>query len=308
VKTVSVDHEDYGGFSVSYLDDGGVTAEQYGYDESVEIVGTINYQLAQLSGNGFHIILGYMYYTSGGYEGYRDYTFEYNKSAKPAEVNYGGTDGYSWVNKNYPALFLAFPGSDIWSRMVALTSDDITEDMDDIIEKLTELLASKAVQDILDTLEFTDAALPVGPSNDSSKTGTFDAGYIRFTCENGWYVNDILEGSPRISGDRFYVMKEGNAIGVINISGMVDPIPKNRVDSLLASATANAKRLDNTTVGGLEYMVLEMDHNGSKDYEYFTSVGGFDENKPGTIEILIQGFTLEEARTLLETITIGDSF
>ncbi|MDR2713688.1 MAG: hypothetical protein LBB91_11310 [Clostridiales bacterium] len=308
MKTVSIDHEDYGGISVSYPDDGSVTLEQYGYDDGVEIVGTVDRQLAQLTGNGFHIILGYMNYSSGGYEGYKEYTFEYNKRAKPAEVSYGGTDGYSWVNENYPALFLAFPASGTWSRMIALTSDNITKDMgmSDIAEKLTGLLESKPVQDILGTLDFTAAAL-TGDAADPAKTGLIDGGYIKFTCANGWYVNNVLEGSARISGDTFYVMQEGKS-GVINISSMINNVPKERVESLLNSSTANAKRLDNLTVNGVEYLVLEMEHNGYKDYQYLTSIGGFDENKNGTISILIQGFTPDEAKPLLETITIGDSF
>ena len=163
-----------------------------------------------------------------------------------------------------------------------------------------------SLQKTPDRLTF-DGAESAGPANYPEKTGTFDAGYIIFIAENGWYVNSILEGSARLSGDTFYVMQEGKS-GVINISGTIDKVPKERVASLLASSTTNAAQLDNVTVNGIEYIVMELEHKGYFDYLYITTIGGFDESKSGTISILIQGFTPDEAKPLLETITIGDSF
>jgi hypothetical protein len=308
-QTVTVSYKDRGDIGVSYPDDGSITVEQYEYDDLMYFVAYnfVTVQLARLSGDGYHIVLGYKN-MSQVFEKYQDW-IRYQDTYEDA--SYGGLDGFSHIDAGYASALIMFPASDTsaqWGRAVALYSDDITEDMDEdtIIEQLSKLLKSEDVQDILNSLEFAEAEL-TGPANDPSKTGTIDAGYITFACENGWYINAILEGSANLSGDTFYVKKEG-AGGTINISGTINQVPIERVERMLASATANAERIDNVTVNGVEYMVLEMDHNGFLDYEYHTSIGAFDENKTGAIMILIQGFTPEEALPLLQTIKIGDSF
>jgi len=308
VRTVSVSYEDYGGFSVSYPTDGSVTAEQF--EESQEFVPDMDIQLARLAGEGFNIVLGYYRYSSG-YEAWKEYVFTSLSGGNPTDVNFGGLDGFSYVTYSKSTFLILFPDEDYgnWMRAVSVYSDDASfEDLSDSdkVDAFYELFQLQEVQDILETLDFTGAGA-TGQTSDPEKTGTFDAGYIRFTADNGWYVNAVLEGSARISGDTFYVMQEGKN-GVINISGMMNDVPSERVESLLGSSTVNATRLDNVTINGVEYMVLEMDNNGYLDYQYFTSIGGFDENKSGTIAILIQGFTQDEARSLLGTITIGGSF
>ena len=136
------------------------------------------------------------------------------------------------------------------------------------------------------------------PGDDFPKTGTIDTGYLIFTAQDGWYVDDV---DTAWTPNHYRIKKEGKSFGGITIK-----VRSFTTLGQLLEDTANVingEIIDDVTYNGVQYHAVKK----SDDFFYLmTAQGAFNDDAKDPILIDLFSFTLEDAASFLETITIKD--
>ena len=124
-------------------------------------------------------------------------------------------------------------------------------------------------------------------------TGFFEGGYISFTAENGWYIEEAA-GDP---GDYIYFIQSENNPGRIQMEYRTYNTLSELVES--TAKTWEVENVEEITIKGIRYKLLTVDDEACF---LFTSCGKFDEEKDDSVLIKVLYISLEDAMPFLETI------
>ncbi|MCL2463299.1 MAG: hypothetical protein FWF44_11580 [Defluviitaleaceae bacterium] len=311
-ETVTLLSPDYGDISFSYIDDGSLTVTaacdpdevcldvlgEDVFDETLYYPGTVQYQRAHIKGDGFHIVIGYTDYRENSY---RTFSMYMNSGFwnDPEESIYGGVKGYSLLNKIY---FLTFPATTQFaSRIIAIYPDSVSDE-EKVEDKCEELLGLPAVRAILDSLKFSGEF----KNEPRFETQPIDDKFFAISPTDGWEITYYSDGfnsytlrKEGVGNGRF-----GRSYAELHIEKWGLSSPKEELDDKLdGDFYDEAVRLDDITINGQKFFVIQ---DASWSYIWlYTSIGAFDENKSGYIEIKISYVDdIEAAMSLLQTVTI----
>jgi hypothetical protein len=319
----------YGDITISYPDDGSVTAVDAGADKLKIIDNTlINQQKISLDCNGFQIIAGYDYM---GAEPIDRNTYDASKAYRKDredtyviidDVVFGNAEGYGVIRKTSNvvesyALLYVFPATGRYAeRIVAVYSEDIDPELE--LEEAAKLLLAIAEKPearlILDTLFLEGETL-----NDTPKEAEeIDSEYFSITLKDGWYrdpmyadryYGDVIKnfaGTVSIdlrndNTDIFYGNTTRFVSMALNVRGNATP---GEYMDLVLEGTGEYETLDNVFVNGIELLACKRDFV-KEEFILITSIGPvFNKDLTGYVEIILSGCEIDAALPLLETLVL----
>jgi len=165
-----------------------------------------------------------------------------------------------------------------------------------------------AADELIDSIEPEDTD---EPTHFSEVTGPVDAGWIKFTLQGDWFIEDLRifdsgwkesEGWFDEEDDvRFKIKRRGQG-GSIEFQF---PFPYNS-DSVLESAEKIAENWEldppeEVTINGVKYLVV---NNDDTLLWLLTTTGGFDLDSKDYFSIDLSFMSLEQAMPFLETVSV----
>ena len=309
--TVTIENADYGDISFSYLDDGSFTVETAGpgseslkelEDAYKEAMGTFitatGLTKAHLAGDGFHIVFGYIDYTSGNSKTFSSF----NKSRECEDVELGSYKGFmDYYNK---CFYLAFPATTQYAgRGVIIYPENLAAMDGKRLSGWAELLDLPGVAAVLETLEFSGTL----KQEERWETLPVENDYIAFAPVEGWEFSEISPSSYTLINEGL----PGSASHVsptVRINTSSNKTPMNEFDETLnVTNSGKAEKIGDVTINGRRYLAAK-DETINVVY-LITSSGSYDLNENGFVKILVR-YTVDHdlgpAMPLLETITFKE--